>query len=393
MTTSQEERRDRYQLGRVIEDARSEIADRWLVRLQTEVVGERQIPLTALRDGIDDYLRHISEELAKEDGELVSGGTEAWVATAEEHGVTRVRQGFDIGQLVHEFVVLRHVMFEVIAERQLSVRSEQFSRIADLIEAAIITAVKSYVDARDYDSRRSEAEHIGFISHELRNPLASATLAASQLRKIVSLSPSAAHAFDILERNQRRLKDLIEQVLDIERLESGEANVRPVEIELGRIMTDATSAASAEAELKHLRLALHYNARLRLRVDPGLTRSIIANLVDNAVKYTDSGDVEVRVDEMPRDIVVHVRDNCSGISAEELRIIFEPFRRGRTQKRGAGLGLSIALRAAEAQGGALAGESAGQRGCHFWLRLPKQVAASAPPPPQEMLHAPDSRGQ
>jgi signal transduction histidine kinase len=74
----------------------------------------------------------------------------------------------------------------------------------------------------------------------------------------------------------------------------------------------------------------------------------------------------------PGDVVLHVYDNCEGLSDEELKTIFEPFRRGaHTNKPGTGLGLAIARRAVEAQGGTIAAESVTERACHFWFTMPQ----------------------
>jgi signal transduction histidine kinase len=82
----------------------------------------------------------------------------------------------------------------------------------------------------------------------------------------------------------------------------------------------------------------------------------------------------VAVSDNQGDLVVDVRDTCQGLSPEELKTIFEPFRRGRTHQAGTGLGLAIARRAVEAQGGNITAESSGTSGCHFQIRLPRAVA-------------------
>ena len=79
--------------------------------------------------------------------------------------------GFDIEQLVHEFIVLRRSIVGVVSDKGVDVDATVVSLLADLIDAPIATSVRSYIDSRDYESRKQEAEHIGFITHELRNPL------------------------------------------------------------------------------------------------------------------------------------------------------------------------------------------------------------------------------
>jgi signal transduction histidine kinase len=117
------------------------------------------------------------------------------------------------------------------------------------------------------------------------------------------------------------------------------------------IVEPATAVARRSAVAKGLAFAVRFEAKRRVRVDPDLTRSALQNLVDNAVKYTDAGGVEVAIGATDAVWSIHVRATCPGLSCEELVTIFKPYRRGSTRKQGTGLGLAIARRAIEAQGG------------------------------------------
>jgi two-component system phosphate regulon sensor histidine kinase PhoR len=184
---------------------------------------------------------------------------------------------------------------------------------------------------------------------------------------------------DILDRTLRRLADLIDGVLLTEKLEAGEAKLQRTEITLRQLMEPLDSLKQA-AERKGLRFRATYDPDLTAVLDPTLTRSIIRNLVENAVKYTEQGDVDVSVTNTRDEIVLDVRDTCRGLSQEELRTIFEPFKRGRTDQSGTGLGLAIARKAAEAQGGSIHAESPGPSGCRFSVRLPRRVDANTTTP-------------
>jgi signal transduction histidine kinase len=300
--------------------------------------------------------------------DYAANGEPAWSKVAREHGVTRVRIGFDINQLVREFVILRHVIRE-IAEKQGVVLDGPETILTDCLDGAIGASVGAYVDARDYQARRKEAENIGFLTHELRNPLSTAMMAASHLRQ--RATPAQARLLDTLDRSQKRLAELIDSVLLTERLEAGKIEFRPSDVRLGDVMGPALEAARRTASQKGLAFRENYDPELSVRVDPLLTRSAIQNLADNAAKYADNGYVEVTVDDRDEEFVVHVRDTCEGISEEELRTIFEPFERGASGKSGTGLGLAIAKRAVQVQGGSIQAESREGGGCHFWITLPK----------------------
>jgi len=140
---------------------------------------------------------------------------------------------------------------------------------------------------------------------------------------------------------------------------------------LGQILAEPLATAKLGAEAKRLNLMTKFDPDVIVEVDPKLAMSAIDNVVQNAVKYTDEGDIEVTVDDHPTEVVVHVHDSGPGLSKMELKSVFEPFRRGSTSKPGTGLGLAIARRAVGAQGGTIHAESEKGKGCHFWLTLPK----------------------
>ena len=180
------------------------------------------------------------------------GPIRAWREVAREHGVTRVRIGFDISQLVREFIMLRHVIREVAAE--LAPPPEKYEPIlADLFDAAISAAVQSYMDARDYEGRRHQAENIGFITHELRNPLATALLSVSQLRK-QEPGPDP-RVLDRMERSLRNMDQLIAGVLLTEKLETGARQAELVTTRLGPVVDGAVEGARAPGQAEGARLS------------------------------------------------------------------------------------------------------------------------------------------
>jgi signal transduction histidine kinase len=367
-------------LAAAIKNARAEIVQRWLERVTADGRASGVSP-TELRNALPDYLDKLHEQMLRGGCTLEQSGSSVWIDLAREHALTRVRLGFDISQLVHEFVVLRRVIQEVAEERG-TFAGKQEPILAELLEAAIAVAVQTYVDARDYEARRSQAANIGFIIHELRNPLNAALLAASALRRQLS-TPEQQRLLDTVERNQLRLRELIDTVLDSQRLEAGTVAGRPVETRLRHILEETVASARQSAQQKGLRLEADFDPDLTLEVDPVLTRSAVQNLLENAVKYTDEGEVRLAIEDHGSEIVVHVRDSCHGLSPEELRTVFEPFARGHTKAPGTGLGLAIARRAIQVQGGRVEAESPGDHGCHFWITLPKRPArpAETPAPP------------
>jgi signal transduction histidine kinase len=363
-------------LAEVIARRKADIERQWLERVERDVVsGESAISPTHLRDGLPDYLTELVKLLSADGLDLTGTAQPAWAKVAREHGITRVRIGFDINQLIHEFVILRHVIRQMMREEGVDVNAPE-ALLADSLDAAIAAAVSAYVDARDYDSRRRQAENIAFLTHELRNPLSTATVSAAHLRD--HAAPEQIRFLDSLDRSLQRLASLIDSVLLTEQLEAGKVESRPVDLRLGQVIEPALEAARALASKRGISFRAAYDPDLRVRLDPLLTRSAIQNLADNAAKYVDTGHVELTVDDLEDRLVIHVRDTCAGISEAELRTIFEPFERGTTGKHGTGLGLAIARRAVEAQGGTIHAESPEETGCHFWVSLPKLPEGNGP---------------
>ncbi len=361
----------RRMLADTIDRRADDIERRWLERVQKDIVATgREIPPTELRDGIGEYLARIARAI-RGGGSIAGGGSAAWSDVAREHAVTRVRLGFDIGQLVHEFILLRRILFDVTQEESLTANALQSEWLADLIEAAIATAVKSYVESRDAADRRIRSEHIGFLTHELRNPLTTATMAATRLRRKAEIPEAHKDTLDMLDRGLNRVRSMIDGILLTERLEAREMECRPVDITFGHLMAEATRAAEFEAKNKGIAFTTRYDAAMEIHVDPTLALSALQNVIDNAVKFTDRGHVHVVGDDGPSEVLVHVYDNCDGLAPEALNTIFEPFKRAHSGKAGTGLGLAIARRAVEAQGGRIGADSSVGHGCHFWLAFPK----------------------
>jgi signal transduction histidine kinase len=262
------DRQQRRVLADTIAAFAAEIERRWLARVETVLAeGRSDISPTELRDAVPDYLARLADALRGEQP-MEQEGLAAWEQVASEHGVTRVRLGFDVGQLVREFILLRRVLFEVAREQNVIREDAQSQRLTDLIEAAIATSVRSYVESRDIADQRMQAEHIGFLTHELRNPLFTATMAATQLGRRPEVVAAAASTLDLLNRGLERMRTLIEGILLTQRMEAREIECRPVELTLEDVVPEASRAAELEAKNKGVEFVAQYDPSIHIRVDP-----------------------------------------------------------------------------------------------------------------------------
>jgi signal transduction histidine kinase len=218
------------------------------------------------------------------------------------------------------------------------------------------------------------ADFVSLVSHELRSPMAAVIGAARTLQdRWRQLTPEQRDAFLALIADEtNRLAALIGDVLDTSRIEAGTFSYSFTDVDLSRLVKDAVSIASFGQDEVRVRAEV-VEPLPPIRGDRERLRQVLANLIDNAVKYSPVGE-EVAVTAARENGLVRitVRDRGPGIPFDQQRIIFEKFGRAEVtgSKPGTGLGLFIARSIAEAHGGTLEVESQPDRGTAFTLTLP-----------------------
>jgi signal transduction histidine kinase len=222
------------------------------------------------------------------------------------------------------------------------------------------------------------ADFVSLVSHELRTPMAAVIGSARTLQqRWRELSPDQRDSFlELIAGETGRLATLIADVLDTSRIEAGTFSFRFSEVDVGRLVRE--SAATAEVGQDEVRVRVEVREPLpEVRGDAERLRQVLANLIDNAIKYSPAGDeVEVRAYAEDGRVRVDVRDRGPGIAKEDQRLIFEKFgrvTRGGGARPGTGLGLFIARSIAEAHGGTLEVWSVLEKGSTFTLDLPIQT--------------------
>jgi two-component system phosphate regulon sensor histidine kinase PhoR len=231
------------------------------------------------------------------------------------------------------------------------------------------------------EMRRLEAvrrDFVANVSHELRTPVASVRSAAETLRMALKRDPEAATQFiDIIERNARRLGELIGDLLDLSRIEAKEYQLTAETLDLAAVFEKTLAAFGDRAASRRIRVAQTIPPSLPRAVgDPNAVDRVLANLIDNALKYCPEGSsVTVEARELGDRIQVVVSDSGLGIDAKHLPRLFERFYRvdpGRSRDMGGtGLGLSIVKHLVEAMGGEVTVESTLGKGSTFAFTLPR----------------------
>jgi two-component system sensor histidine kinase GlrK len=218
------------------------------------------------------------------------------------------------------------------------------------------------------------------LSHELKTPLTALREGAELLHDEVGgpLSAPQRRVVDIMRDNSVKLQRLIEELLDYQRALHAAAALQLKPIALEALVHDALKPYELAAQAKGLRIAVEAQAAT-VEADPEKLRSVVDNLIGNAVKFTPAGGrVAVLARSNGEEALIDVIDSGPGVPAEERESIFDSFFRGRAKAsarvEGSGLGLAIAREFVEAHGGRIS-VLAQERGAHFRVALPRRKAA------------------
>lgn len=260
-------------------------------------------------------------------------------------------------------------------------------------------------DAADAASR-AKSEFVATISHEIRTPIA-AVLGAAELLSQERLGGESAPLVDAIRASCGTLLAVAEDVLDFAAIEAGRIELREESFDLAVLLRDLAAYADVRARGRALTFRLDdHRLGVRRRVgDAGRVRQILVNLLSNALKFTDRGQVVLRAADAGNELIVEVEDTGPGIERSVLQRLFQPFAQADSSTRrrhgGTGLGLVIARRLAERMGGTLEVESEVGRGSTFRFRAPvpsasdengPQVAAAPGPEGVRILLVEDDEG-
>jgi signal transduction histidine kinase/CheY-like chemotaxis protein/HAMP domain-containing protein len=231
------------------------------------------------------------------------------------------------------------------------------------------------------ESNRLKTSFLSNMSHELRTPLNSVIALSGVLgRKLKGAIPAQEYSWlEVIERNGKNLLELINDILDLSRIESGKEELACEDFSPAPIVADVLEMLDAQAREKNILLvdALPPDAP-RVTGDAWKFRHILQNIVGNAVKFTDAGSVTVSSSLSPEGLRLCVRDTGIGIAKEHLPFIFDEFRQAdeSTSRKygGSGLGLAIARKYARLMGGDIDVESSRGVGSSFTVILPLAAA-------------------
>jgi PAS domain S-box-containing protein len=233
-------------------------------------------------------------------------------------------------------------------------------------------------------ANRAKSQFLANMSHELRTPL-NAILGFSELMvRNAGLTADQQGNLAIINRSGEHLLRLINDVLDMAKIDAGRLTLQAQDFDLQRLLVDQIELFRARAEGKGLTLTLTRGPDVPQFVhgDESKLRQVLLNLLGNAVKFTTAGSVELSVQRVADRLCIAVQDTGAGIPPADLASVFEPFVQvsdGRTASQGTGLGLSISHELVHLMGGELTASSAGipGEGSRFEFKLPLAPVADA----------------
>jgi PAS domain S-box-containing protein len=230
------------------------------------------------------------------------------------------------------------------------------------------------------EAEQLKADFVSFVTHQLRTPL-SGIRWMLELAREARLDDETASFLADAQASAERLIGLVNDLLDIARLEAGRLEVQLEPIDLGVMVKSVASELAPLADAKRHTMNVEGDAPPTL-ADPQLTRQAVLNLISNAIKYTpDAGTITIDLDYDDRDVSLSVCDTGIGISMTAQKRLFEKFYRAENaltiDTEGTGLGLYLVKLIAERSGGSISVHSVEGRGSTFTLRLPRAAGQKA----------------
>jgi signal transduction histidine kinase len=245
-----------------------------------------------------------------------------------------------------------------------------FNEMAERLEVSHAELEQQNEELRE--SERMKTELVSIVSHELRTPLASVLGFTALLLKREFDPPTRRHYLGIVDAQARRLAALLEDFLDVQRIEHEGVDLSKENVDLADLLDEQAQLYAAQSP--NHQLAVEAERPLTVRGDPGRLAQVVGNLLSNAIKYSpEGGTVEVVAGRSAEGVRIAVRDEGLGIPEEQQDRIFTKFFRGdagATGITGTGLGLAVSREIVEAHGGRIGFDSDPGQGTTFWLELP-----------------------
>lgn len=360
------------------------------------------------RPAIINHLDHVLVALATVLSQNKEGNFQTIVEASLNHGILRAEQGYDASEIAREYHLFRQVIFSTLEDSLLKASAAEVIRamrwIDSVVDEAIAQCFNSYTQQRIEELEnlqnqlslhneeltrfvRTSQENLSYLAHELKSPLTSIIGYSDLFLRIQRQKAEVKSTYGNLEHidrvlnSGRKLLRLINNALEISRLEAGETKLKLEPINPSELIDEVHHMLKPSLGKKNIQiLANCQNAPKTVVTDTLKLQQVITNLLSNAIRYTESGTVEINcetVDESKWKVIVS--DTGIGISEEDLPNIFNPYYRAAPNGKscsidGTGLGLAIVSQLITIIKGEIKVDSQLGHGSTFTVILPIEIA-------------------
>jgi signal transduction histidine kinase len=335
---------------------------------------DEDVALQALQLGAQDYLVKgaVDSRLLARTLRYAMGRSQAEDALRQAHAELEVRVAERTAELAHAVEALHaEITVRTQAEEALRRHRDQLEDVVRERTAELVTAKEKAEVAN-----KAKSVFLANMSHDLRTPLSGILGFAQLLQCDETLTARQAVGINAIRESGEHLLTLINDILDSAKIEAGKLELMPADVELSRFLAVIASLIRVKAEQKPgLSFVCEYapDLPLRIRADERRLRQVLLNLLDNAVKFTERGQVALRVTRCgASQLRFEVSDTGIGISDEQIRHLFRPFEQvgdAHLRSRGTGLGLAICRQFVQLMGGDIHVHSRLGVGNTFWFEL------------------------
>jgi len=297
-------------------------------------------------------------------------------STAALHGRELSKYGFSIDQVVHDYGDLCQAITELAFERNAAIGIDEFRTLNRCLDNGIADAVTEYAFQRgalvETNGVKSLNERLGFLAHELRNHIQTATLAITAIKAGNVGMGGATGA--VLDRCLIGMQSLVDRSLADVRVAAG-MPPRHRLTSLADFVADVKISASLEARARQCNFTVgDVDTGLAIDVDREMLFSAVGNLLQNAFKFTrDHTEVSLSAYAAADRVRIDIEDHCGGLPQGFAEEVFLPFKQSAGDRSGLGLGLAICLSSVKANNGVLSVRDVSRTGCVFSIDLPRHV--------------------
>lgn len=388
---------------------KDKIIETWLEKVRQDSQIESTYGLS--RPAIIDHLEHVLVALATILSQNRQDNFETIVEASLNHGILRAEQGYDASEIAREYHLFRQVIFATLEEFLLKASAVEVIRamrsIDSVVDEAIARCFNSYTQQRIEELEnlqnqlslhneeltrfvRTSQENLSYLAHELKSPLTSIIGYSDLFLRIQRTNAEVKSSYGNLEHIERvlnsgrKLLRLINNALEISRLEAGETKLKLEPINPCELIADVHQMLKPSLGKKNLQIIINcHNSPQTVVTDALKLQQIITNILSNAIRYTESGTIEINcetIDESRWKIVIS--DTGIGISEEDLLNIFNPYYRVAPNSKscvidGTGLGLAIVSQLIRIIQGEIKVDSQLDCGSTFTVILPLEIGNKA----------------